>query len=183
MPIELDALSRAIERLQEGWAEHQREPGRTIVRDGLIQRFEFTYEISHRTLKRYLQAISASPDEYDAMPFQDLIRSGNEVGLLLGGWPAWRSFRHMRSLTSHTYAESLRVNLLRVPIAALSGARPSPIYLICLGAARRPPCTRAARDDLFSGSEAVALEVVAGIPAFMQEAAYLRDALARRLCP
>jgi len=133
MPIDLNPLTRAIDRLQEGWAEYQREPARAIVRDGLIQRFEFTYEISHRTLKRYLQATSASPEEYDTMPFQDLIRSGNKAGLLQGDWPAWRAFRHMRSLTSHTY------------------------------------------------DEAVALEVVAGIATFIEEAAHLRDTLALRL--
>jgi nucleotidyltransferase substrate binding protein (TIGR01987 family) len=131
--IDIEPLERAIQRLQEGWAEHQREPARAIVRDGLIQRFEFTHEISHRMLKRFLQAISASPDAFDAMPFQDVVRCGNEAGLLLRDWPAWKTYRHMRSLTSHTYAE------------------------------------------------AVALEVVAGIPAFLEEAVHLRDALAQRL--
>jgi hypothetical protein len=31
------------------------------------------------------------------MSFQDLIRSGNEQGLLLGDWPTWRRYREMRS--------------------------------------------------------------------------------------
>ncbi|MGF1614162.1 MAG: hypothetical protein ACFCVA_09700, partial [Gammaproteobacteria bacterium] len=39
-------------------------------------------------------------------------------------------------------------------IAALGGARSSPIYLICLVAARRPPGSRAARDGFFTTSEA-----------------------------
>jgi|SRR5579883_2460649 len=40
---------------------------------------------------------------YDRMPFQDLIRTGNEQGLLRSDWPAWRGFRDMRARTSHTY--------------------------------------------------------------------------------
>ncbi|MGF1615457.1 MAG: hypothetical protein ACFCVA_16540, partial [Gammaproteobacteria bacterium] len=39
------------------------------------------------------------------------------------------------------------------PIAALGGARSSPIYLICLVAALRPPGSRAARDGFFTTSE------------------------------
>ncbi len=41
---------------------------------------------------------------------------------------------------------------VRDPIAALGGARSSPIYLICLVAARRPPGSRSARDDFFTTS-------------------------------
>jgi nucleotidyltransferase substrate binding protein (TIGR01987 family) len=73
------------------------------LRDGLIQRFEFTYELSHRTLRRYLVQTAASPDETGALPFAELIRAGNALGLLRSDWPAWRRFRDMRSRTSHTY--------------------------------------------------------------------------------
>jgi hypothetical protein len=41
------------------------------------------------------------------MPFQDLIRTGNEQGLLRGDWPAWRRYRDMRARTSHTYAAAV----------------------------------------------------------------------------
>ena len=99
----------------------------TQIRDGLIQRFEFTYEISHKMIKRYLESASPTPQEYDAMPFADLIRSANEQSLLRSDWPTWRQYREMRSKTSHTY------------------------------------------------DEAIALEVVAAIPEFLQEAVELRD--------
>jgi nucleotidyltransferase substrate binding protein (TIGR01987 family) len=97
----------AVDRLREGLDRYQRDISDTQIRDGLIQRFEFTYELSHKMLKRYLEATSASPDQYDAMPFADLIRSGNEQGLLLGDWPRWRIYREMRSRTSHTYDEKV----------------------------------------------------------------------------
>jgi hypothetical protein len=41
------------------------------------------------------------------MPFQDLIRTGNEQGLLRGDWPLWRRFRDMRARTSHTYSAAI----------------------------------------------------------------------------
>jgi nucleotidyltransferase substrate binding protein (TIGR01987 family) len=103
MPLSATPLRNAVQRLREGLARHQSEPGDDQLRDGLIQRFEFTYELSHRTLGRYLAASAASPDEVARMPFADLIRAGNAAGLLRIEWNGWRHFRELRSRTSHTY--------------------------------------------------------------------------------
>ena len=131
--LDIGNFEKAILRLEEGLSEYQTDTTRTLIRDGLIQRFEFTYELSHKTLKRYLEFASPTPAQYDDMPFQDLIRSGNEQGLLLGDWSNWKRYRDMRAKTSHTY------------------------------------------------DEGVALNVVAGIPVFIEEARYLRDQLKARL--
>lgn len=48
--LNLQPLARAITRLDEGWQRYLREQADEQIRDGLIQRFEFTYEISHKTL-------------------------------------------------------------------------------------------------------------------------------------
>ncbi|WP_354857843.1 nucleotidyltransferase substrate binding protein [Acetobacter fabarum] len=101
----LTPLERALDRLKEGWVRHLAQPDDEQLRDGLIQRFEFTYELSHKTLKRFLEVNSASPEDYDRMGFPDMIRSANEAGLLKSAWPQWSVFRKMRNLTSHTYNE------------------------------------------------------------------------------
>ena len=88
--IDLTPLSNAVTRLAEGLERYQRDISDTQIRDGLIQRFEFTYELSHKMLKRYLEAASASPGEFDKADFPYLIRSANEQGLLLSDWPHWR---------------------------------------------------------------------------------------------
>jgi nucleotidyltransferase substrate binding protein (TIGR01987 family) len=131
--LDISSLEKAIERLHEGFARYERDVTDTQIRDGLIQRFEFTYELSHKMLKRYLELVSPTPEQYDAMPFQDLIRSGNEQGLLKGEWTHWKAYREMRGKTSHTYDEQVAVN------------------------------------------------VVAGIPAFLSEALFLRDQLRARM--
>ena len=105
--LDIRSLEKAVDRLREGLDRYQRDTTDTQIRDGLIQRFEFTYELSHKMLKRYLEATAASPQQYDAMPFPDLIRSANEQDLLLGDWPRWRTYRDMRSKTSHTYDEEV----------------------------------------------------------------------------
>lgn len=101
-PLTLDPLERAVQRLEEGLARYQQDTSDIQIRDGLIQRFEFTYEISHKMLKRHLELASPSPEIFDAMSFQDLISTGNERGLLLGEWVDWKRFRELRGKSSHT---------------------------------------------------------------------------------
>ena len=112
--LDLTPLANAVQRLAEGLAEYRSNPSHTLVRDGLVQRFEFTYEISHKMLKRYLEATIASPAELDAMPFGDLIRTGNEQKLLRGTWPDWKRYREMRAKTSHTYDEGVALQVVAV---------------------------------------------------------------------
>jgi nucleotidyltransferase substrate binding protein (TIGR01987 family) len=115
--LDLSPLTKAIARLDEGIARYLLDTSDTQIRDGLVQRFEFTYEISHKMLKRYLELVSASPQQFDDMPFQDLIRSGNERGLLLSDWPVWRKFRDMRAKTSHTYNEAVALEVVaEIPV-------------------------------------------------------------------
>ena len=125
MSLDLSPLASAVQRLEEGLVRFSLDTSDVMIRDGLVQRFEFTYELSHKMLRRFLEAASANPAEFDEADFQYLIRTANEQGLLQGAWPQWRVYRDMRSKTSQTYDEE------------------------------------------------VALKVVAGIPAFLQEALFL----------
>jgi nucleotidyltransferase substrate binding protein (TIGR01987 family) len=76
------------------------------LRNSVIQCFEFTYELSHKMLKRYLEETAASPEEIDWNTFQNMIRTGNEKGLLRSDWSQWRSYRQARTDSSHTYDEN-----------------------------------------------------------------------------
>ena len=120
MSIDVTPLTKAIARLAEGFARYQSDTGDVQIRDGLIQRFEFTYELSYKMLKRYLESASANPTEFDTADFQYLIRSGNEQGLLLGDWPKWRLYRNMRAKTSHTYDEEVALEVVSTLPAFLS---------------------------------------------------------------
>jgi nucleotidyltransferase substrate binding protein (TIGR01987 family) len=50
----LENLIRALQRLQEA-ARAAEADDNAIIRDGLIQRFEFTYELAWKALKDYLE--------------------------------------------------------------------------------------------------------------------------------
>jgi nucleotidyltransferase substrate binding protein (TIGR01987 family) len=121
--LDLTPLANAVARLAEGLAEYQANSTHTLLRDGLVQRFEFTYEISHKMLKRHLSLIMASPDEVDSMPFGNLIRTGNEHGLLLGNWADWKHYREMRGKTSHIYDEGIALQVVEGIPGFLAEAR------------------------------------------------------------
>jgi nucleotidyltransferase substrate binding protein (TIGR01987 family) len=114
--LDITPLVNAVDRLREGLARHRSEPTDEQLRDGLIQRFEFTYELCHRVLRRFIRGRAASPEDVDRMAFQDLIRTANQQGLLLGDWPAWHRYRDFRARTSHTYhAETARQVVEAIP--------------------------------------------------------------------
>ena len=116
MPLDITPLANAIDRLREGLVRHHREPADDQLRDGLIQRFEFTYELCHRLLRRFIRQGAASPEEVDRMAFQDLIRTANQQGVLLGDWAAWHRYRDLRARTDHAYhAETARTVAEAIP--------------------------------------------------------------------
>lgn len=110
--LEVTPLARAIARLDEGLERYRRDVADEQIRDGLIQRFEFTYEVSHKTLKRYLELVSPTPAVYDAMAFADLVGSANQQGLLLSDWGQWKKYREMQAKTSHTYNERVALEVV-----------------------------------------------------------------------
>ena len=104
MKLDLSSFSNALASLDEALAEYDRTQSQ-FVKDACIQRFEYTYELAHKLLKRQLEAMSANPSEFDQMSFPDMIRTGAERGLLLNSWDEWRRFRDARNATSHAYNE------------------------------------------------------------------------------
>ena len=112
--LDFTSLRSALSRLAEGYKRYQSDVSDIQIRDGLIQRYEFTYEISHTMLKRHLEMTSANPEAFDALPFADLIRTANEQSLLKSDWSAWKVFREMRAKTSHTYGEDIAQTVVKI---------------------------------------------------------------------
>ncbi len=109
MNIDFSPLANAISQLEKSIAfatSEMAENDKDLFeqfRNSVIQCFEFTYELSHKMLKRYLEETAANPEEIDLSTFQNLIRIGNEKGLLRSDWTVWRDYRQARSNSSHTY--------------------------------------------------------------------------------
>jgi nucleotidyltransferase substrate binding protein (TIGR01987 family) len=109
MSLDFSPLKSAISQLEKSLRYAQSSMAQSDpdlfeqLRNSVIQCFEFTYELSHKMLKRYLEETAASPEESDLSTFQNLIRTGNEKGLLRSDWLRWRIYRQARTDSSHTY--------------------------------------------------------------------------------
>ena len=78
---------------------------RNQMRSDAIQAFEFTYELSVRMIKRYLEQVSANPAEVDLLDFRNLVRMAGHQGLLSSDIESWMQYRANRGTNSHTYNE------------------------------------------------------------------------------
>jgi len=100
----LSQLEMALDYARSESASHDAKLAQ-LFRSASIQAFEFTYELSHKVLRRYLAATEASPPTVEKLSFPDLIRLGYDRGVVARDWKYWHEYRRLRALTSHTYAE------------------------------------------------------------------------------
>jgi nucleotidyltransferase substrate binding protein (TIGR01987 family) len=112
--LDFSSLRNALARLAEGYQRYQSDISDIQIRDGLIQRYEFTYEISHKMLKRHLEMTAANPEAFDPLPFADLIRTGKEQSLLKSDWSAWKIFREMRALANNALEDKAALEIVRI---------------------------------------------------------------------
>ena len=113
MKLDLSSLHNAIAQLEEALHFCGSDLAKTNVRLALhlraaaIQAFEFTYELSFKMLKRYLEASEPNSAAIAAMSFGEIIRRGYELGLLKAEMAEWNAYRRNRGATSHVYDEKI----------------------------------------------------------------------------
>ena len=84
--LDLRSLKQAVEALKIAFEIYDHNlleefmPEKIVLRDGVIQRFEFTFELSWKMLKRYLEEFGL--EKVDGLNNRDLFRVGFEQGLL-----------------------------------------------------------------------------------------------------
>jgi nucleotidyltransferase substrate binding protein (TIGR01987 family) len=116
--IDISSLRQALATLDEALAARATAPGDKFIRDACIQRFEYSYELSHKMLRRYLAESEPAVHE---MSFPRMIRLGYERGLLSESWDVWTIFRDARNATSHAYDEA-KANEVLEKIPAFAAA-------------------------------------------------------------
>jgi nucleotidyltransferase substrate binding protein (TIGR01987 family) len=104
MALDLSSLEKALNGLNRALIRAGAAPEDEELRDACIQRFEYTFELSWKTLKRQLEEEVASPAEVDGYSFKQLFRVGGERGLVIDV-VEWFDYREKRNLTSHVYDE------------------------------------------------------------------------------
>lgn len=102
MSLDLSSFEKALASLERAITRTQAAPNDEELRDSVIQRFEYTYELSWKMLKRQLEKDAPNTAEIDTMGFKDLLREGAVRGLV-DNPEAWFEYRSQRNITSHTY--------------------------------------------------------------------------------
>ena len=104
--LDLSSLEKACEALDLALKVYDKSllpddnSEKVLLRDGVIQRFEFTYELCWKMLKRYLEEYSL--EKADGLNNRELFRIGWEQGLVSDP-EKWFHYMKMRNQTSHVY--------------------------------------------------------------------------------
>jgi nucleotidyltransferase substrate binding protein (TIGR01987 family) len=113
--LELTNLRKAIDSLGESVAWYQKSTGEVpldILRDSVIQRFEYTYELSWKMMKRWLD-INLGSTYVDGISRKELFRYAAEHHLIKDPIK-WFSYHEARNETSHVYDEAVAQEVFAV---------------------------------------------------------------------
>lgn len=91
----MGALQRALARLRQGVNSAQNE----LDRDGVIQRFEFTFELAWKTIQEY-----AVYKGLEVTSPRDAFRTAADLGILANP-EVWFDFLKDRNESTHLYSE------------------------------------------------------------------------------
>lgn len=107
--LDLSSMERAVKALDVAIDIYDRntlpvdDPEKVVLRDGVIQRFGFTFELSWKMLKRHLEEYGL--ERADRLSNRDLFRVGYEQDLIADP-EKWFLYLRMRNQTSHVYDEA-----------------------------------------------------------------------------
>ena len=119
----VENYQNALRRLEEAIARYQAAPNDTLYRDGLIQRFEFTFELAWKSLKEYMEdqgmvLTIVSP--------RSVLKEAYAAGII-DNPDIWNEAVDSRNLMSHIYDEETAISIADrvssefiVPLTALA---------------------------------------------------------------
>lgn len=108
--LNLTVFSRALASFKAALAEYNKDESNTYVRDSVIQRFEYCYDLSKKMLIRHLKNIGE--DNIDSQSLADIIRLGAKKNILRHSWGIWGQYREYRNATTHGYHEHIAISIV-----------------------------------------------------------------------
>jgi nucleotidyltransferase substrate binding protein (TIGR01987 family) len=112
MKLDLSSLRKAVESLEktikvagnQELAAKLDEDAKDAIRAGVIQNFEFTYELCWKFIRRWLKENADVEEAEHPRTRKELFRLAAHFGLIKEPL-SWFSYGDARNLTSHTYDE------------------------------------------------------------------------------
>jgi nucleotidyltransferase substrate binding protein (TIGR01987 family) len=109
----ISPLKKAFASLVRAWVRFEENTMDLEVRDSCIQRFEYTFELSIKLMKRYIETMPVVTENVDYVNYRDLLRMAAEMGLIQEV-QFWFEFREARNKTSHAYDEEIAETVLKI---------------------------------------------------------------------
>jgi nucleotidyltransferase substrate binding protein (TIGR01987 family) len=104
MALDYSPLKKALSSLKIALDRAAQHPKDNELRDACIQRFEYSFELCWKMLKRTLKDNLEASEDVDTYSKRDLFRVSAKYKLLEKPEP-WFSYLEKRNLTTHTYDE------------------------------------------------------------------------------
>lgn len=119
MKINISHLENAINSLEEVL----RLEKTAIIRDSVIQRFEYTFEFTVKFIRRYIEQNYSNMSDYDANNFRDVIRTAAQLSIISKPFEDWVKYRYARNKTSHGSSEKAAEDVYLVALDFLNEAK------------------------------------------------------------
>ena len=128
MALELTSLKKAVESLQNalrvtgsGELEKFDKAQKDVLKAGVIQNFEFTYELCWKLMRRWLKE-NLSPSATDGVTRRELFRMAAEQRLI-DDVEQWMRYHDARNQSSHTYLPEIADKVYRTAFDFFDDAR------------------------------------------------------------
>lgn len=130
--LDLTSLKSAVSSLETALkvarqSEKMSDEVRDTIRAGVIQNFEFTYELCWKFMKRWLSK-NLGRAYVDGIPRQELFRLAAE-SLLISDVSRWINYHEARNETSHVYDKTTAGEVFDAAVDFLDDAK---IFLVNL---------------------------------------------------
>ena len=102
MALDFSSFEKALASLKKAHQRALQNPQDEELRDASIQRFEYTFELAWKMLKRQIQLEEGNSAEVDSYSKKTLFRVGGEKGLIQKS-ESWFEYLEKRNRTVHTY--------------------------------------------------------------------------------
>jgi nucleotidyltransferase substrate binding protein (TIGR01987 family) len=104
MALDFTSLEGALASLHRAIQRSQAAPNDLELRDAVILRFEYTFELAAQSLKNQLEQEAIDPSKIEQLSLKELLReaAARKLPVNFAGWVVYHA---MRTITSETYVE------------------------------------------------------------------------------
>ena len=113
---------KAVERLREALSDFAQNSDSTVIRNGVIQRVEFTFELAWKFLREYLEDQGA---DMSGIVFSKQVFKAAYAAQIISDQQVWLDMLASRNITAHMYDDAQAAQVVAdISIAISTPYRP-----------------------------------------------------------